>query len=89
MSSHRVDVISLFGGVVFLSFGVVGLLHATGSIDSGAPVWVAVAMAAGLGVLGIALSVRAALAGEPTVAGDATVVDDPVGHDTGEGVVSM
>ena len=86
MSSHRVDPLSLFGGVLFLSFGVVGLLHSAGWIDRGAPVWAAVAAVAGLGALGVGLSLRAALAStDPQV--DEPVLDAEI--DTEEGVVSM
>jgi hypothetical protein len=58
VSDHRTDVLSLLAGVVFASFGFVGLLHAVGLIDDRAPVWVVVVGAGALGLCGIGLSLR-------------------------------
>lgn len=58
MSSHRIDPVSLVGAVVFLSFGLVGLLRSAGWIEHGAVFWVAVVMAAGLGCAGAFSAVR-------------------------------
>ena len=81
MSSHRVDLISLFGGVIFLSFGVVGLLHGLGWIDQGALVWVAVVGAVGLGAAGLGASTLAAFRPTLTPAPTASASADPVPSD--------
>lgn len=58
MSSHRIDAVSLVGGVVFLSFGLVGLLRSAGWIEHGAVFWVAVVLTAGLGCAGAVSAIR-------------------------------
>jgi hypothetical protein len=65
VSSHRLDPVSLVGGVVFLSLGIVGLLHAGGQIDSGAVLWAAVVTVVGLGAVGLVLSLRSLVGGSP------------------------
>jgi hypothetical protein len=58
VSSHRLDPFSLVGGVLYLSLGTVGLLHALGWIDGDAVLWAAVTAAIGLAVVGLVLSIR-------------------------------
>jgi hypothetical protein len=79
VSSHRLDPVSLVGGVVFLSLGAVGLLQAAGTIDSGAALWAAVASVVGLGVAGLVLSARSLIAGtEPRDHAEGPKDVDPV-----------
>ena len=59
MSEHDPDVLSLVAGVVFVALGAVGLARTAGWIDGAAPFWAAVAVAAGLGLLGAARSLYA------------------------------
>jgi hypothetical protein len=61
VSDHELDLVSLVGGIVFLALGVVGLLRVSGRIDDGAVFWAAVAVVAGLGILGAARSLTALL----------------------------
>jgi hypothetical protein len=58
VSSHRLDPFSLVGGVLYLSLGGVGLLHAVGWIDRDAVLWTAVTAAVGLAIVGLVLSIR-------------------------------
>ena len=64
MSSHRIDILSLVGAVVFLSFGLVSLLRSSGWIEHGAVLWAAIATLAGLGCIGAFLAVRGLTATE-------------------------
>jgi hypothetical protein len=63
VASHKVDFISLVGGVVFVGFGVVGLLRGAGWIEGGSLFWAAVVVVAGLGALGVAASLLALTSG--------------------------
>ncbi|HMG43488.1 MAG TPA: hypothetical protein VK611_19310 [Acidimicrobiales bacterium] len=57
MTRHELDPVSLVGGILFLAFGVVGLLHGAGWIEGGSLFWAAVVVLAGLGAVGVARSV--------------------------------
>ena len=61
MADHKLDLVSLVGGVVFLAFGIVGLLHGAGWIEGGSLFWAAVVVVAGLGAVGVARSVAGLL----------------------------
>lgn len=64
MSSHRIDILSLVGAVVFLSFGLTGLLRSAGWIDNGAVLWAAITTLAGLGCIGAFSAIRGLTATE-------------------------
>ena len=74
MSSHRMDPVSLIGAVVFLSFGIVGLLRGVGWIEHGSVFWVAVVTAAGLGCVGAFSAIRGLVTAERELGSDELVL---------------
>lgn len=78
MSSHRIDLLSLVGAVLFLSFGAVGLLRSIGWIEHGAVFWVAVVALAGLGCVGAFGAIRGLVGAERELRRDELVLgNDP------------
>jgi hypothetical protein len=52
---HDLDILSLLAGLVFLVLGGVGLLRATGVLDSGTP-WAVIGVVAVIGTAGVVVS---------------------------------
>jgi hypothetical protein len=78
VSSHRIDLVSLIGAVVFLSVGLVGVARSAGWIEHGAGLWAAIATLAGLGGVGTFTALRGLVITERTTADDGLVLgEDP------------
>lgn len=74
MASHRMDPVSLIGAVVFLSFGLVGLLRGVGWIEHGSVFWVAVVSVAGLGCVGAFGAIRGLVTADSELSPDELVL---------------
>lgn len=64
MSTHDLDPFALFGGLVLVVLGAVGLLHGAGVIDSGGS-WAVIGVLAAVGLAGVALSLRGLRSRDP------------------------